>query len=117
MAKKRFVDYDPINGITTSMMYDVMTDTTTLITEYSDCEDRLDINKALQNDPEYWRKGVKAGLAHFAHIPNSIINKWLVEEHINVFDKNDEKKVAEKLYSPEYQFLRTAPLNKRVMPR
>ena len=104
---KRLVDYDPINGITTYCDYNSVTDVTTVISEYDDVSANLELNKALANDPEYWAKGVKAGLAHYAHIPNSIVTKWLIEDGVNVLDRNDERKVYRLLNSPEYKYLKT----------
>ena len=104
---KRFVDYDPLNGITTSVDYNSSTDTTNIITEYSDATPILDMNKARQNDSDYTKKGIKDGWWHYAFIPNSIISKWMIEEKINVFDKNDNKKVFQKINSPEYKYLKT----------
>lgn len=48
-------------------------------------------------------------LRRVASIPNVLIEKWLVEEGINVFDENDWPRVAAKLDDPAYAHLRTAP--------
>ena len=105
---KRFVDYDPVSGISTFTEYDSGTDSINLTYEYDDVSTNLDLCKALANDEDYTKKGIKNGWWHYAHIPNSIINKWLIEEGINVFDRNDQKKVHQKLNSPEYMYLRTS---------
>ena len=112
---KRFVDYEPLSGHTTYVDYDSVTDTTTVITEFPDLESSLDRNKALANDRDYTRRGIKEEFWHYAFIPNAIIEKWLIEERINVFDKNDDKKVFQKLNSPEYRYLKTT--TKIHMPR
>lgn len=97
-----------MNGISTYMEYEAETDTINIIEEYDDLAPNLDWCKALANDTEYTKKGMKDGWWHYAHMPNSIINKWLIEEGINVFDRNDQKKVHQKLNSPEYMYLRTS---------
>ena len=43
---------------------------------------------------------------HYARVPNSVIYKWLFEENINFFKKEDTKKVFQKLNSPEYSKLK-----------
>jgi len=104
---KRFVDYDPVSGITTYSDYESATDTLKVGYEFESVAPALDHNKALQNDEQYTKDGIKAGWWHYAHIPISLIHKWQVEEGINVLDKNDERKVFQKLNSPEYRYLKT----------
>ena len=112
---KRVVDYNPHSGITMSMDYNPDTDTTTVIHEFDDVSAALDRNKALANDSEYTRQGIKDGFWHYAFIPNSIIHKWMIEEGINVYRTEDERKVFQKLNSPEYRYLKTT--TKHHMPR
>jgi hypothetical protein len=72
-----------------------------------DVEALLDRNKAMatHNDgyspTREWRR--------VASIPMILINKWLQEEGWNALDPQCAHKVAEKLNSSEYMFLRTAP--------
>lgn len=104
---KRRVDYNPMTGITTSVDYNSVTDTTAVIHEFDDLSAVLDQNKALANDTEYTKKGIKNGFWHYAFLPNAIIHKWMIEDGINVYRKEDEKKVFQKLNSPEYRYLKT----------
>ena len=104
---KRRIDYNPVSGITTSMDYNSVTDVTTVIHEFDDVGAALDQNKALANDNEYTKQGIKNGFWHYAFIPNALIHKWMVEDGINVYRKEDEKKVFQKLNSPEYRYLKT----------
>jgi hypothetical protein len=103
---KRFLEYDPFSGITTSFEYDSMTDTTILHRE-QDISKMLDMNKALQNEDEHTKRGIKSGWWHYANIPNIIIEKWLNELGVNVYDKDHEKKVYSLLNQPEYRYLKT----------
>lgn len=104
---KRVVDYNPVSGITMSVDYDRHTDTTTIIHEFDDVGSALDRNKALANDTDYTKKGIRDGWWHYAFIPNAIIHKWMVEEGINAYKKEDEARVFKKLNSPEYRYLKT----------
>lgn len=51
----------------------------------------------------------KKNMWRAASIPNIIVEKWLKEEGIDIFDENDWDKVRAKLNSEEYKFLRTSP--------
>lgn len=75
----------------------------------------LNANKALANDTDVTRKGIRDCWWRYAMIPNIVIEKWLNELGVNVYDKNDEKKVFELLNQPEYRYLKTTA--KMHMPR
>lgn len=104
---KRIVDYDPLSGATTYFDYVPETDTTQIITEFDDVAPLLELNKAMQNDDDFTKKGIKNGWWLYASIPNSLIHKWLIEDGINVYRREDEKRVFRKLNSPEYRYLKT----------
>lgn len=103
---KRVIDYDPFTGVTTTFDYDHSNDLT-IVGREQDIQPALDRNKALQNNDQYSKDGIKECWWHEAFIPNVIIEKWKLEEGIDVFDKNDAKKVKQKLNSPEYLYLKT----------
>lgn len=104
---KRIVDYDPFSGITTTMDYNAETDTTIVGREHPDVEPVLERNKILANDTESTRKGIKNDWWFYGHIPDILIEKWRTEEGIDVFNRNHEKRVWQKINSPEYRFLKT----------
>lgn len=103
---KRILDFDPVSGITQYTEYHADTDTLVLASE-QDCTALLDRNKALANDSDRTRKGIKEDWWHYATIPNVIIEKWLIEDGISVFKKEHAKRVFQKLNSPEYKYLKT----------
>jgi hypothetical protein len=103
---KRIIDYNPLTGITTFFDYDHGSDTTIVGSE-QDVSHLLEQNKALQNDAEYTKKGIKEGWWHYASYPAIIIEKWLNEYGVNVFDKDHQKKVLELTNRPEYRYLKT----------
>lgn len=109
---KRILDYDPTTRITTWFDFDPVTDTTYVGRE-QDVESILEINKKLQNDESYSKKGIKESWLHYATIPNILIEKWKTEEGIDVFNKNHEKRVFQKLNNPEYRYLKTTALMHR----
>ena len=103
---KRIVDYDPFTGITTSVDYCNSSDTT-IVSAEQDVSKLLDANKVMQNDDSYWKSGVKNSWAHYASYPAIVIEKWLNEFGVNVFDKDHQKKVMELTNRPEYKYLKT----------
>lgn len=102
---KRLLDYDPLTGTYTYHDYDHATKKTYITTE-QDVEQHLKLNKASYNDDN--KQGVKQDWWHVAHVPNSVIHKWLNEEGINFYSSDPwhVKKVKEKLNSNEYKYLR-----------
>ncbi len=70
----------------------------------------LDANKALANNDDLTKKGIKKGFWLYGQIPNIIQEKWLNEHGVNVWDKNNWGKngpVYRLLNSREYRYLKT----------
>lgn len=103
---KRIVNYDPMTGVTTYFDYDHASDTT-IISSEQDVSFLLDQNKKLQNDEDYTKAGMKAEWWHYASYPAIIIEKWMNEYGVNVFNKDHQKKVFELTNRPEYRYLKT----------
>lgn len=104
---KRILDHDAFTGITTYHNYDHATKQTT-IERVQNIEPALDRNKELYNDSSYRQQGMKDSFLHVAHIPMIIIEKWKVEEGIDVFNPDHINRVRAKLNSNEYKYLRTS---------
>lgn len=75
----------------------------------------LDANRRAFNDAPSWRPyastgGKDRGLREVADIPLIVVEQWM-KEGINILDPSPEmqRKVAQKLNSNEYQYLRTYP--------
>jgi hypothetical protein len=60
-------------------------------------------NDKYRNDPEYSKKGIKNDMWHYACVPNIIIERWMLEHGVNLFDKNHEAAVWRLINSPEYR--------------
>lgn len=103
---RRILDHDAMTGITTYHSYDHATKQTVIESE-QDVEPIIEQNIALYNDDDYKKKGIKNSWWHVANIPNNIINKWLLEDGIDVFNKNHFDRVKKKLQDPDYRYLRT----------
>lgn len=105
---KRILDYDPVTRTTTWHDYDPLTKVTT-ISKSQDVSHILERNKTLHRDDQYKRDGIKKEMWHVATIPLGIIEKWLREDGIDVFNKNHREAVKRKLMDRDNQYLRTSP--------
>jgi hypothetical protein len=103
---KRILEHDPLTGITKTFDYIPETDTAVIHTT-QDVSLILDANKQLANDDDVTKKGIKDSWWHYAQIPNIVIEKWLNEHGVNLYDKNHEKRVFQLLNQPEYRYLKT----------
>lgn len=75
-----------------------------IVKRVQDTTPYLEANKRERNDFQA-RRG--AQLRKVAEIPNIVVEQWL-KEGINIFDRNDAKKVQQKLNSNEFAYLRTS---------
>lgn len=106
---KRILDYDPFTQITTYHEY-IESEDKEIITTEQDVSFLLDMNKALQNETDATKQGIKNGWWHYAQIPNVIQEKWLFEHGVDVFKKENWEKngrVWKLLNDPEYRWLKT----------
>lgn len=105
---KRLLDYDPFTGLIQHIYYDETTNETHIETtqDAASLNAGLEMAKALKNDEDYTKKGLKDEALHYAWIPPSVIMKWLAEG----MDINDKKAMIKKVNTPEYAYLKTTNL-------
>lgn len=105
---RRFLDYDPITGITTWHEYDHMTRKTHIHTTYSSAQIDavLDQNHRMANHNNGWSRSRE--FRRVAEIPMAVIHEWLVKDRIDVFNKADWPAVRKKLNSSDWCKLRSA---------
>ncbi len=77
------------------------------ITGSQDVEPFLDANKVLFNEGDGYTPS--RDMRRVATIPNIIAEKWLIEEGIDVHNRDHWPAVKRKLNSNEWRYLRTAP--------
>ena len=77
----------------------------------ADVEPVLEQNKRMLRDAETGNGGYSPTreLRRVAQIPNILIEKWMIEEGLDVFKREHWPRVAKKLDDPAYAHLRTAP--------
>ena len=102
---KRLVDYDPMTGTTTWFDYLPESDMT-IVAREQDTQGFLDLAKALRNDTDRSKKGIKNNWWHYSIIPNIIAEKWLNEDGIDIYKKDHEERWLKKINSPEYKYLK-----------
>jgi len=104
---KKLLDYDPLTGVSTYHEYD-HSSKKTYITETQDVERFLDKNKRLANDSSYKQRGIKADHYHFATIPNVVIMQLKNDHNLDLFNKDDLKKIEKLLnFDPSFKYLKT----------
>lgn len=106
LLMKALMDVDPLSRTETWFHYDELTDETTFETKQH-VDGFLEWNRRAQNDSDYSRNGIKNDWWHVARIPNGVVEKWLLEDGIDVFNKDHRKRVAKKLNDPDWRYLRT----------
>jgi hypothetical protein len=106
--EKRLLDHDPTTGVTEWFHYDSMSDTT-YVESTQDVTPIRDGNRALANDEDYWKHGMKQDMAHYASIPVIVQLRWYNEYGpVNwpMLPQNS-KLLFRLLNSPEWRYLKT----------
>ncbi len=103
---KRLISINAATGISTWHDYDPNTGKT-YITNTQDVESILELNQRRAADESFKQKGLKNEMLHVASIPLNLVHKWLVEDGIDVFNKDHTKALLRKLNDPDYKHLKT----------
>lgn len=102
---KRLLDYDPLTGIETWHEYDHIEKKTKVhYVPTRDVDPELSALTALANDESFTKQGIKNEWWHYAHIPDSVLVKWYVEEGIH---PDDTDALFKKVNDPDYKRLKT----------
>ena len=102
---KELISWDPLNGIAQYHHYDYDTGTS-IFESVGDATPVLELNKAAQNDPEIWKKGVKNDFALYARIPIIFQLKLLNEHGIDIYKKEHGPRLSKVLEDPDYRHLK-----------
>lgn len=103
---KRLLSVDPVTGLETWHEYDPLTDETTI--GYSaDSTPVIELNKAMQNDPNHSRNGIKREFWHYASVPVAVQVDWLINKGVDIHNKDHARKVFQLLNDPDYKYLKT----------
>jgi hypothetical protein len=96
-------DADPETGVTTYFDYDPIKDQV-LLTSHQDVTGFLDRMKAIRDDEDYSRKGIKEDWWHYASIP-TIVEMELMKRGLYLHKKDDMPAIL-KIINSEYPYLK-----------
>lgn len=102
----RYLGIDPSSASLEAFHYDEDTQRFAVETR-QDVEPILDANKRAQADGDGYTPSRE--MRHIARIPNVVIEKWINELGVNVFNKDHAPAVRRLLNDPDWRFLRTSP--------
>lgn len=103
---KRLISTDPVTGLMTWHDYDPLTDEMTI--GYSaDSTPIIEANKAMQNDADKTKLGIKQEFWHYANIPAAVQIDWLINKGVDINNRDHSKKMFALLNDPEYRYLKT----------
>ena len=103
---KQLLSFDQMTGLSTYHNYDPLTDETHIITE-GDAGPTIEENRSMANDTDFSRKGIRDDMWLYARIPAIIQHKWLVEDGLNVWNKDHGARLSRKLEDPDWKYLKT----------
>jgi len=96
----RILDIDPITDTWETYEYDE-NDDQVIIKRFQDVEPILNMNKRMQLAPLDRRET----MWHVGSIPHIFVEKWLVEDGVNVLRKENWPWLRRKLNDPDWRFL------------
>ena len=88
---KKVLEHDRFTGITTTFEQEESTGVVH-VAKHGDAQAGLDYAKALANDPDYSKEGIKKGFWHYAHIP-AIVMEQLYKHGINPYAPGTTKAI------------------------
>lgn len=103
---RRLLSDDPYTGVKTWHEHDSLTDETRII-HTTDAEPVLELNKAMANDAEFSKEGIKRGMWLYARIPAGVQVDWLINHGVDIYNKDHGARLSKLLEDPQYQYLKT----------
>lgn len=97
--QERFIEYE--NGIKTFMSVGPKGEWQFRY-EFDDLEPEVSASRELAKNDDHWKKGVKAGQVHYAHIPPALLFKW----HCEGVDIKDTSALFLQVDKPEWRYLK-----------
>ena len=110
---KRLLDFNPVSGEKVWFQYDQSIDSMT-ITHEQDVSQHLDLAHEMAVDQNYTARGMKKDMWHYAHVPNTTVLKMLMEDGVDLSNKDHQKRAFE-LLNTKYKRCKTT--EKTHVPR
>lgn len=102
---RRLISSDAWTGVDTYHEHDPLTDETRII-HIGETDAVIEQNKALANDSDYTKQGIKQEFWKYASIPAIIQTKWLVEHGVDVWNPDHGPAIGRLLEDPQYRYLK-----------
>jgi hypothetical protein len=103
MSNEKLFDYNPDTGIKTFFSSSGKhMDDWTFRYEFDNVDAELEGSRGLQKTNDHWNDGVKDGMLHYAHIPDSLLLKF----HIEGVNINNNAELFAKVNSRDYSYLK-----------
>ena len=103
---KEIIAYDELNGITQYHHYDADMDTS-VFESVGDAGPVLELNRAMANDNDMTRQGMKQDFWLYARIPMIFQLKLMQEHNICIWKREDGNRLSQILEDPQYRHLKT----------
>lgn len=103
---RRLLSYDEITGLSTWHDFDEA-EQKTIIGYSADSTPILEQNKAMANDPDFSKDGIRDGWWMYASFPVEIQMKWLIEHGVDVYNRHHGPQISRLLEDPQYRYLKT----------
>lgn len=103
---KSLISFDPLNNISQYMHYDEDTDISHF-ESVGDATEVLEYNRALANDTDITKYGIKNDLWLYAKIPAIVQLKLMAEKGIDIYKKEHGNALSKVLEDPDYRYLKT----------
>ena len=99
MPDKRPISYNPVTGL---YIYSAQEDGKEIVGYEQDDSLILETCAEIRKTDDHWKRGVKAGLVHYASVSDKTIMAMWIEDKVNFYDPKQKKRVFH-LLNTKYQ--------------
>lgn len=100
---KKLLEYDDFTGITSTFEQEESTGIVH-VSQSADVEGALEYTKALRNDEDYSKRGIKNEFWHYAHVPNIVLEQ-MIKRGLNPYGPGMTKEIM-KIIDRDYPHLK-----------
>lgn len=70
--------------------------------EFDDVQPEVDASRELAKNDDHWKKGVKQGMLHYAHVPANVLFLW----HCEGVDIRNPRELIRTVNKPQWSYLK-----------
>lgn len=101
---KRLIEWDGAQSI----WIDTDANGVSTISTEQDAEPILEANKALANNNDYRKDGIKRSWMHLGTIPNGIINQMVIDTGLSPYSREGVNYLVKLIHDRDYKLLKVA---------